>query len=155
KLCVKLRLVHLDDVDEHLAVGALAELSLELLNFRTLAPDHNARTGGANQEAQLVAWTLDFHRAHAGSLQLVAQLSLELHVFYQELVVVTLAEPARTPRFVHSQPESIRMDFLSHAFFLKLQAYLPAFFFATGFLAGAFFAVFAAVFAAFLAGFAA
>ena len=90
QLRIQLRLVHLDDVDEHVAVGALAELGLELLDLRALAADHDARTRGADEEAQLVARTLDLNRADAGRLQLLAQLCLQLHVFDQELVVLAL-----------------------------------------------------------------
>ncbi len=44
---------------------------------------------------QLVAGTLDLDRAHAGGLQLLAQLSLELDVFDQQFVIAALHEPAR------------------------------------------------------------
>src|SRR6185437_2437555 len=94
ELRIELRLVDLDDVDKHVAVGALAQLRLELLNLRALAADHDAGTRGADDEAQLVAGALDLYRTHAGGLQLVAQLGLELHVLDKELVVVALREPA-------------------------------------------------------------
>jgi hypothetical protein len=42
------------------------------------------------KKAQLVARPLDLHRADARGLQLLAQLSLELHVLDQELVIVAL-----------------------------------------------------------------
>ena len=90
QLRVQLRLIHFDDVDEHVAVGALAKLGLQLLDLGALAADDDAGTRGADQEAQLVARALDLHRAHAGSLQLLAQLRLQLHVLDQELVVLAL-----------------------------------------------------------------
>ena len=92
--------------------------------------------------------------------------ALQLDVFDQQLVIVALDEPARLPRLVHTEAESIRMDFLSHSFPLLcapdrlsrravcnfyfnssrrrriayLAAFLVAVFFAAAFLAGAFFA---------------
>ncbi len=43
ELCVKLRLVDFQNVDEDFAVGALLDVSLELVNFRSLAADDDAR----------------------------------------------------------------------------------------------------------------
>jgi len=43
-----------------------------------------------------VSWTLDFDRADAGGLQLLAQLSLELDVFDQQFVIAALDEPNAT-----------------------------------------------------------
>src|SRR6202008_1250328 len=114
QLRIELRLVDLEDVDEHIAVGALLQLNLELLDLGALAADDDARTRGADDDPQLVARTLDLDRANAGGLQLVLELLLELDVFDKELVIVALREPARAPRLVDTDPKSVRMDFLSH-----------------------------------------
>ena len=90
KLRVQLRLVHLDDVDEDIAAGALAKLRLELVDLRAFAADYNPRPGGADEKAQLVARPLDLDRADARGLQLFAQLRLQLHILDQELVIVAL-----------------------------------------------------------------
>src|SRR5487761_1411676 len=87
QLSVKLRL---DD----LAAGALLDVGLELVDLSTLAADDDARTRGADDETQLVARTLDFNRADAGGLQLLAKLSLQLDVLDQQLVIAALDEPA-------------------------------------------------------------
>jgi hypothetical protein len=57
---------------------------------------------------------LDLDRADACRLQLVLQLSLQLHVFEQQLVVIPLDKPARLPRLGIAKPESVWMDFLTH-----------------------------------------
>src|SRR5579859_178918 len=119
QLGVELGLVDLENVDKHIAAGALAELGLELLNLRTLAADHDAGTRGADDEPQLVARTLDLDRADACGLQLVLELSLEFDVLDQQLGVVTNAEPARAPGLVDTEPKTIRVDFLSHTLPLK------------------------------------
>ena len=116
QLSVELRLVDLEDVDEDLAAGALLDVGLELVDLGALAADDDARTRGADDETQLVARTLDFNRADAGGLQLLAQLSLQLDVLDQQLVIAALDEPARLPRLVDAEAKPIRMDFLSHSF---------------------------------------
>ena len=116
QLRIELRLVDLEDVDEHLARGALLDVGLQLVDLRALAADDDARTRRADDQPQLVARTLDFNRAHAGSLQLLAQLSLQLDVLDQQLVIAALDKPARLPRLVDAEAEPIRMDFLSHSF---------------------------------------
>src|SRR6185437_3955575 len=55
QLRVQFRLVHLDDVDEHFPASALAQLTLQLLDFRTLATDHDARPRCADQKTKFVA----------------------------------------------------------------------------------------------------
>jgi len=87
----------------------------EALAAAAEAAGDDARTRRAEQEAKLVSRTLDLHRAHAGGFQLLAQLFLELHVLDQELVIVALREPARTPRLIEPDPKPVWMYFLSHA----------------------------------------
>jgi hypothetical protein len=69
-----------------------------------------------DNDAQLVARTLDLDRAHARRLELVLQLVLQLDVFEQLLVVIPLGKPARLPRLGVAEAKTIRMDFLSHCF---------------------------------------
>jgi len=59
-LRVQLGLVHLDDVDEDIAAGALAELDFELLDLRALAADDDARPA-CGSESAAVARPLDLH----------------------------------------------------------------------------------------------
>src|ERR1700761_9307660 len=107
--------MHFLDIDEHVAVGALLQLHLQLVDLGALAADDDARTRRADNNAQLVARTLNLHRTHARGLELVAQLFLQLYVFQKQLVVIALNEPARPPRLGVSKAKSVRMDFLSHA----------------------------------------
>src|ERR1700691_6284720 len=87
QLRIQLRLVDLEDVDEDVAVGALLEIRLELLDLGAFAADHDAGTRGANDQTQLVARTLDLDRAHARRLELFLQLLAQVHIFNQQLIV--------------------------------------------------------------------
>src|SRR5258707_7250078 len=98
----------------HFAGRALLQVLLQLVDFRALAADNNSGAGGFNNDAQLVARTLDLDRAYAGRLKLFFQLGLELIVLEQQLVVIFLDKPTRLPRLGVIEPTSVRMNLLSH-----------------------------------------
>jgi hypothetical protein len=71
----------------------LVRLPSSVLSFSISAPLRPMTMPGRAvriRKAQLVARALDLDRAHARRLQLLAQLSLQLHVLDQELVVLAL-----------------------------------------------------------------
>src|SRR5579872_3603582 len=104
------------NVHEDFAPGALLDIGLELVDFRAFASDDDAWTRRLDDDAQLVARTLDFDRTHARRLQFVLQLGLEFYVLEQQLVVITLDEPARLPRLGVAKAETVRVNFLSHRY---------------------------------------
>ena len=114
KLGIELRLVHFLDIDVHLAVRALLQLLLQLVDFSAFASDDDSRPGRLDDDAQLVARALDLDRADACRFELILQLVLQLDVFQQQLVVITLHEPARLPGLGVPEPKTIGMNFLSH-----------------------------------------
>src|SRR5437868_10223342 len=114
QLRIELGLVHFLNIDVHIARRALLQVLLQLVDFRALASDDDSGTRRADDDAQLIPGTLDLNRADARRLELVLQLGLELHVFQQQLVVITLHEPTRLPRLGVAEPEPVWMDFLSH-----------------------------------------
>ena len=120
ELGIELRLVHFLDVDEYFAFGLLRERGLELLDLGALAADDDARTGSPDRDPKLVARTIDFNRTDARRLQLLAQAFLEFEIFLQEPRVSLLREPARAPRLVEAEPETVRMNFLTHYFSLHI-----------------------------------
>src|SRR5215813_8663756 len=65
QLCIELWLVYFENVDVHVAAGALLDLLLQLVDLSALAADDDAGTRGADDDAQLVAGTLDLNRADA------------------------------------------------------------------------------------------
>src|ERR1700757_1070866 len=121
QLRIQFRLVHFLDIDEHFARGALLQFLFQLVDFRALASDDDAGTRRLDNDPDLVARTLNLDCADARRLQLVFQFGLQLHVFEQQFVVIPLDEPARLPRLGVTQPESVRMDFLTHRISLKAQ----------------------------------
>src|SRR5450631_2144295 len=94
QLRIQLRLVHLENVNEDIAVGAFLQLALKLLDLGALPADYDAGTRCANDQAQLVARALHFHRADTGGLELLFQLATQVNIFDEQLVVVPLNKPA-------------------------------------------------------------
>ena len=118
QLRVQLRLVHFLDIDKDIAVGALLQFHLELVDLGALAANDDARPRRLDDDAQLVARPLDPEGADARRLELFLELLLELEIFQQQLGVIALHEPARFPRLGVAQPESVRMNFLTHCYLL-------------------------------------
>src|SRR6266702_1791778 len=120
ELSVEFRLVDFQNIHEHVAIGPLLQIGLELVDLGAFAANDDARTSRANDDPQLVARTFDFNRADTCRLELIFQLCLQLDVLDQELVIVAIHVPARLPRLGVAESESVRMDFLSHNCFVSL-----------------------------------
>src|SRR5581483_7063045 len=73
QLRIEFRLVYFLNIDEHLALGLLGEVLLELFDLGALAADDNSWTRRPDSNAQLIAGTIHFDRADAGRLQAFAQ----------------------------------------------------------------------------------
>src|SRR4030095_12206277 len=120
RLAVELRLLDLLDVDEDLAVGPLLDLGLQLVDFRPLAADDDARARGVDVDLQLVGRALDLDLADAGVREALLQAVAQLEILVQQLRVVLVGEPARPPGLVEAEPKAVRMDFLTHYAFASL-----------------------------------
>src|ERR1035438_3750440 len=116
QLRIEFRLMHFLDIDKHFARSAFLQIGLQLVDFRALASDDDSGTRRLDNDAQLVARTLDLDRTHARRFEFFLQLVLQLDVFEQQLVVVPFHKPARLPRLGVAKTKTIRMDFLSHCF---------------------------------------
>src|ERR1700732_1909753 len=122
ELRIELRAMHFLNVDVHFELRAFLHFLLELVDFRALAADDDAGTRGVNSYDQLIGGTLDIDRADAGALEALLQLATQLHVFVQQVGIVTIGVPARLPGLVVAEAESIRMCFLSHSYPLSTAA---------------------------------
>ena len=129
ELSVELWLMHFLDIHKDIAVSALLQFDLQLVDLGTLAADDDSRARGLDDDAQLVARTFDLDRAHASRFELVLQLFFELHIFEEKLVVIALYEPARFPGFGVAEPKSVGMYFLTHYLSCRL-GFEAVFFFA-------------------------
>ena len=109
--------MHFLNVDVHFALGALGNVLLELVDFRALAADDDAGTSGVNAHDELVRRALDIDGADAGGLELFFQLFAELDVFVQQIGVIAIGIPARFPRLVVAEAETVGMCFLTHIIF--------------------------------------
>ena len=114
QLRVELRLLDLLDVDEDLAVRLLLDLRLQLVDFRALAADDDARARGVDVDLQLVGGALDLDLRDPGVREARLQRVAQLEIFMQQLRVVLVGEPPRAPGLVEAEPEAVRMNFLSH-----------------------------------------
>src|SRR4029077_18990336 len=115
ELRVQLRAVHFLNVDVHFTLGALLHFLLELVDFRALAADDDAGPRGVNAHDELVGGALDVDGANARALEALFQLAAQLHVFVQQFGVVAVSIPARLPRLVVAEAESVGVRFLSHS----------------------------------------
>src|SRR5580698_2209108 len=83
-------------------------------SISAFASDDDAGARRADRDPQLVSRAIDLNRAHARRLQLRAQAFLELQIFLQKAGVSMLCKPTRAPRLVEAEPETVRMNFLTH-----------------------------------------
>src|ERR1051325_9410940 len=121
---VQLRAVYFLNVDVHFALGALLHVLLQLVDFRAFAADDDSRPRGEDSHHQFVSRAFDIDRADTGRLQLFFQFLAQFHIFVQQFGVVASRKPARLPRLVVAQAESVWMCFLSHCAWLPLLALL-------------------------------
>src|SRR5262249_4933171 len=115
ELSVRLRPLDLDDVDVDLGLGPLLELVAQLVHLRAALANDDPRPRRLDVDLHPVGEALDVHLRHARVGEAALQLLAELDVLVQEGLVVLQREPARVPGPVEAEPETVRMDFLTHA----------------------------------------
>ncbi len=112
---VDLGLAHFDDVQMHFRRGDLADVAAKLLDVGALLADHHARPGGVDRHAALLVRTLDHDLGDTGLLQLLGKQLADLDVFVKELAVfMTAGEPTRIPGAVDTEPQTDRIDLVTH-----------------------------------------
>src|SRR5262249_61890883 len=87
---------------------------LQLVDLRPLAADDDPGPGGVDVDLQLVGSALDFDLRDAGVGEALLERVAQLEILVQQLRVVAVREPARTPRLVEAEPEAVWMNFLTH-----------------------------------------
>ena len=115
ELRLELGLLDLLDVDEDLAVGALLDFLLQLVDFRPLAADDDARARGVDVDLQLVRRALGLDPRDAGVREPLLQVLPQREILVQQLRVVAIRVPARPPGLVEAEPEPVRVNLLAHS----------------------------------------
>src|SRR5437870_1300303 len=93
KLCVKLGLMDLLNVDVNFAPGAVFDFFFELVDLGPFASDDYAGSRSVDDYLQLVGRTLDVDVRDARARKPTLQFLLQLQVFVQQVGVVTLGNP--------------------------------------------------------------
>src|SRR5262245_53516720 len=115
---VQLGLLDLLDVELHLGVaGDLGQPGPQAVGLGPTAPDDDARARGVHVDPQAVTGALDLDPADGGMGQLAHQEVADLPVLDDVVaVLVTVGEPAGLPVGGDTQPEAVRVDFLTHRY---------------------------------------
>src|SRR5262249_38717426 len=107
ELRVRLGALDLDDVDVDLGLRPLLELVAQLVHLRAALADDDPRPRGLDVDLELAREALDVDLRDAGVRQAPLELPAQLQVVVEELDVVLLREPARVPRPVEAEAESV------------------------------------------------
>src|SRR3954469_3644484 len=107
--------MHFLNIDVHFALGALLHFLLELVDFRALTADDDAGPRGVDAHDQLVGSALDIDATNARALQAALELAAQLHIFVKQISVIAVGKPARPPRLVVAEAETVGVNLLSHA----------------------------------------
>src|SRR5882672_3429799 len=120
QLGVHFRLAHLLDIDMDRHAHQFLQLSSQIFDVLALLADDHARTRAIHRDLGILGRTLDDDLADRGMCQLLLQEVADLDVLMQhgrEILAVRI--PACSPVAVHREPESYRVNFLSHAYSLS------------------------------------
>src|SRR5207253_10939417 len=107
-------LVHVLDLHVDPLLRVPLDVLAEPVHLGALAADHDPGTRGPDEDPDLVALALDVDRRDARSGQPGADVLADPDVLMEVLGVVTLGVPIALPRVDHPEPESVRMDLVSH-----------------------------------------
>ena len=114
QLRVRLRVLHLEDVELHLLAGELLQLTADPVGLRAAAADDDARPGGVDVDPDPVAGALDLDLGDAGALHALAHHAPDRHVFLDVVLVQLVRVPPGLPVGRDTEPEPVRVDLLTH-----------------------------------------
>src|SRR5262245_53363673 len=112
---VDLRLSDFDDIEVHFRRRQFCQLAAQLLDVGTLLADQDAGAGGVDGEAAFLVRALDHSPRDAGLAPLLEDVIANVHVLVQQLAVLAATgEPAAVPGAVDADPQSDRIDLVTH-----------------------------------------
>src|SRR3989440_2058809 len=150
ELRVRLRALHLQDVQLHLLAGQLLQRATDPVGLGALAADDDARSGGVDVDAYPVAGALDVHFGDSGALQVLGHHLADLDVLRDVVLVQLVGVPPALPVGRDAEPEPVRVNLLTHysvSSSADSSASAAAALVAAAFLAAVFFAALVAFFA--------
>src|SRR6185295_911463 len=114
---VDLRLSHLDDVEMHLRRGQLCQLAAQLLDIGALFADQHARPRRVHRHPAFLVRALDHHAGDAGLAPLLQDMVANMHILVQQFAVLAAAgEPATVPGAIDADPQTDRINLVTHLF---------------------------------------
>jgi hypothetical protein len=114
QLRLELRPLDLLDVDRDLALRQVRQLVAQLVDFRALLADDDARPGRVHRHHDLLRLAVDLDLRHGRVRQALVHVLADRLVLTQQIAERTFRVPARPPRLDDAQPEPARMGLLSH-----------------------------------------
>src|SRR5262245_54298227 len=112
---IDLRLSHLDDIEMHLGRGQLCQLAAQLLDIGTFLADQHARPRRVHRHPAFLVRALDHNAGDAGLAALLQDVVANVHILVQQLAVLAPAgEPATVPGAIDADPETDRIDLVTH-----------------------------------------
>ena len=112
---IELGALDLDDFDVDLAGGDLRDLLAERVDLGALLADHDAGTGGRDDDLGLVAGALDLDLGDGGAGELLLEETTDGEVVLEGLGVILIGVPAAAPVFGDTEAEAGGHYFLAHA----------------------------------------
>jgi hypothetical protein len=91
------RTLDFKDVELNVFLRQLAKFGLELVNFLTLAADHDARTRRANRYRQCLRRALKIDSGNTGAFKTLIQIFAKVKIFFQLIRKIPLVEPRARP----------------------------------------------------------
>jgi hypothetical protein len=115
-LCIEFRLTDLNDINLNLRTsGNLGDCVGHNLDFGSLAPDNQSRTGGVKSDPNTVPGTLDDNFGEGSCLKVTGDVFADLEIFVKLVgVVLAFGIPLGAPVFVDGEAETDWINFLSH-----------------------------------------
>ena len=114
QLGLRLRVLHLEDVQLDLLAGQLLQVGTDAVGLGAAAADDDARPGGVDVDADPVAGALDLHVGDAGALETGGQQPTDRDVFLDVVLVLLVGVPPGLPVGGDTEPEAVGVDLLAH-----------------------------------------
>ena len=99
--------------DKHFATRARRDVTLQLVDLRSFAPDDDAGARSVDDDLQTISSALDIDVRNAGAGEASLQLSFQLEILDQKIAVLLFRKPVRVPVLVIAEAKAVWMNFLA------------------------------------------